>query len=249
VTVDHPVSVRVVLLDIEGTTTSMTFVHDVLFPFARTQLPAWCRANAGSDVYRQVLERLAAEHDVDRRAGQAVPPWRTGTPEEADRSLQSYVVWLMTLDRKTTGLKLLQGLIWEEGYRSGALRGDVYPDVPVAFNRWRLAGVGIGIYSSGSELAQRRLFGSTLYGDLTPLIDGFFDTTVGAKLSSSSYVEIAKRLGVPPAGVLFVSDVVAELDAAAIAGCATVLCMRPGNSPQPNPSRYPIIRTFDEILS
>jgi enolase-phosphatase E1 len=154
----------------------------------------------------------------------------------------------MTLDRKSTGLKLLQGLLWEDGYRSGALRGDVYPDVPVAFSRWRRAGVAIGIYSSGSELAQRRLFGSTIYGDLTPLIDGFFDTTVGAKLSSSSYVEVAKRLGVPPAGVLFVSDIVAELDAAAMAGCATVLSVRPGNAPQPKTGRYPAIRTLDEIL-
>lgn len=240
--------VRVVLLDIEGTTTPMTFVHDVLFPFARTHLTAWCRANAGSDVYHQVLERLAAEHEAERRAGEPVPRWRTGTPDEADQSLQAYVLWLMRLDRKTTGLKLLQGLIWEEGYRSGALRGEVYPDVPVALDRWRQAGVMPAIYSSGSELAQRRLFGSTIYGDLTPLIAGFFDTTVGAKVSSSSYIEVASRLEVQTSQTLFVSDVTAELDAAAFAGCLTVLSHRPGNRSQPNEGRYRSVRTFDEIL-
>jgi enolase-phosphatase E1 len=240
--------VRVVLLDIEGTTTPMAFVHDVLFPFARTHLPAWCRVQAGSAAYRHVFEVLAAEHDADRRAGEPAPPWRTGTPVEADRSLQDYVLWLMSRDRKTTGLKLLQGLIWEEGYRSGALRGEVYPDVPVALRRWGQAGVSSAIYSSGSELAQRRLFGSTIYGDLTPLIAGFFDTTVGPKLSSSSYAEVASRLGVPTPRVLFVSDVTAELDAARLAGCSTVLSVRPRNRPQPNQDCYPSIRTFDEIL-
>jgi enolase-phosphatase E1 len=154
----------------------------------------------------------------------------------------------MELDRKTTGLKLLQGLIWEEGYQSGALRGDVYPDVPVALRRWRQAGVAPAIFSSGSELAQRRLFGSTIHGDLIPFIAGFFDTTVGPKLASSSYVEVARRLGVPASAMLFVSDVTMELDAAASAGCVALLSIRPGNRPQPNPDRYPAIRTFDEIL-
>jgi len=249
VTVDQPErDVRVVLLDIEGTTTPMTFVHDVLFPFARTSLPGWCRANVGSERYRQVLQRLAEEHAADRRAGDPVPEWRDDTPADTDRSLQAYVLWLMGLDRKTTGLKLLQGLIWEEGYRSGALRGDVYPDVPVAMRRWRSAGIAPAIYSSGSELAQRRLFGSTIHGDLTTLIAGFFDTTVGPKQAASSYDEIASRLAVRPARILFVSDVTVELAAAADAGCGTVLSLRPGNRPQPDANAYPHIRTFDEIL-
>ena len=240
--------VRVVLLDIEGTTTPMTFVHDVLFPFARTSLPGWCRANIGSEHYRQVLQRLSEEHAADRRAGDPVPEWRDDTATEADRSLQAYVVWLMGLDRKTTGLKLLQGLIWDAGYRSGALRGEVYPDVPVAMRRWRSAGIAPAIYSSGSELAQRRLFGSTVHGDLTTLIAGFFDTAVGPKQSASSYAEVASRLAVEPAGILFVSDVTAELAAAAAAGCGAVLSIRPDNRPQPDADAYPHIRTFDEIL-
>jgi 2,3-diketo-5-methylthio-1-phosphopentane phosphatase len=241
-------AVRVVLLDIEGTTTPMTFVHDVLFPFARTSLPGWCRSNAGSDRYRQVLRRLSEEHVADRRADDPVPDWRDATPDEADRSLQAYVLWLMLRDRKTTGLKLLQGLIWEEGYRSGALRGEVYSDVPVAMRRWRRSGIAPAIYSSGSELAQRRLFGSTIYGDLTTLIAGFFDTTVGPKQSPSSYGEVASRLAVEPAEILFVSDVTQELSAARAAGCGTVLSLRPGNRPQPDAEAYPHIRTFDEIL-
>jgi enolase-phosphatase E1 len=240
--------VRVVLLDIEGTTTPMTFVHDVLFPFARSHLAGWCRSTAGSDVYRRVFECLAADHEADRRAGEPAPPWRTETRADADRSLQAYVLWLMELDRKSTGLKLLQGLIWEQGYRSGALRGDVYPDVPLALRRWRQAGVGAAIFSSGSELAQRRLFGSTSHGDLTPLIADFFDTRVGSKHSSSSYVEVASRLGVPAPAMLFVSDVTSELEAAARAGCGTLLSVRPGNRHQPNQDRYSVIRTFDEIL-
>lgn len=241
-------AVRVVLLDIEGTTTPIAFVHDVLFPFARTALAAWCRSHGQSDAYRQVLERLAGEHAGDRRAGEPVPEWRDDTPAAADRSLQAYARWLMDRDRKSTGLKLLQGLIWEEGYRSGALRGEVYPDVPAALRRWRGAGLAPAIYSSGSELAQRRLFESTVYGDLTPLIAGFFDTTVGPKQAASSYAGVAARLGVPAQEMLFVSDVTAELDAAALAGCATVLSVRPGNRSQPDAGRYPAVHSFDEIL-
>jgi enolase-phosphatase E1 len=240
--------VRAVLLDIEGTTTPLAFVHDVLFPFARTALPGWCRAHAASDEYRQVMTQLAAEHTADRRAGAAVPEWHDETPDETDRSLQAYVLWLMTLDRKTTGLKLLQGLIWEEGYGSGVLQGDVYPDVPVALRRWRRNGIVAAIYSSGSELAQRRLFESTVHGDLTPLIAGFFDTNVGPKQSAASYGEIASRLGVAPSDVLFVSDVIGELAAASTAGCPTVLSVRPGNRPQPDAESYPHMSTFDEIL-
>ena len=130
----------------------------------------------------------------------------------------------------------------------GALRGEVYPDVPVALKRWRRASVRPAIYSSGSELAQRRLFESTGHGDLTPLIEGFFDTTVGSKLASSSYTNVASRLGVRPEQILFVSDVTPELAAAAAVGCGTVLSVRPGNRPQSDADAYRQIRSFDEIL-
>jgi enolase-phosphatase E1 len=245
---DSARDLRVVLLDIEGTTTPIAFVYDILFPFARRSLDRWCRTHFGEADYRLVLERLKAEHAEDARAGEHVPPWRDATAAEADRSFQAYVGWLMDRDRKTTGLKLLQGLIWEEGYRSGTLRGEVYADVPVALNRWRKLGLLAAIYSSGSELAQRRLFESTPQGDLTALLAGFFDTRVGPKGDPASYERIASILGVSPKHVMFVSDVGRELAAASSAGCRTVLIVRPGNPPQPDAGSHPHVRTLDEIL-
>jgi len=153
----------------------------------------------------------------------------------------------MDRDRKSPGLKLMQGLIWEDGYRAGQLRGHVFEDVPGAIRRWHDAGFAVAIYSSGSELAQRRLFESTDHGDLTPLLAGFFDTRVGAKIESASYVEIARRLHCEPRAVLFVSDVVAELTAANHAGMQTLLSRRPGNPPQPADADLPSIASFDEI--
>jgi enolase-phosphatase E1 len=145
-------------------------------------------------------------------------------------------------------LKELQGLIWEAGYRSGQLRGEVYPDVPPALQRWGESGVRTAIYSSGSELAQRQLFQSTAYGDLTPRISGFFDTAVGAKGNAASYARIADALRERPEYVLFVSDVVAEITAAASAGCPVVLMVRPGNRPQQGSERFPMIRSFDAMV-
>ena len=153
----------------------------------------------------------------------------------------------MDRDRKSPGLKLLQGLIWEAGYRAGELRGQVYPDVPPAIRRWRAAGLRVAIYSSGSELAQRRLFESTEHGDLTPLLSGFFDTGVGAKVASDSYARIAAALDVPPAAILFVSDVTRELTAAREAGLQVVLSIRPGNSAQPGSEAFERIESFDEL--
>jgi enolase-phosphatase E1 len=154
----------------------------------------------------------------------------------------------MDRDRKSPGLKDLQGLIWERGYQRGELHGIVYPDVPPALRRWCDRAVEMAIYSSGSELAQRRLFASTAEGDLTPLFAGFFDTAVGPKGEAGSYRRIASALGHAPDRVLFVSDVTAELDAAREAGCGTLLCLRPGNLPQPDAARFDRARTFDEIV-
>ena len=160
--------------------------------------------------------------------------------------MASYVESLMDRDRKSPGLKLLQGLIWEDGYRAGVLKGEVFADVPPALQRWRDAGVDVAIYSSGSELAQQLIFGSTADGDLTRFISRFFDTAVGAKNAPASYRRIAAELGRAPHRLLFISDVTSELDAAAAAGCAVALCVRPGNRPQPDHA-YPTISSFDEI--
>jgi enolase-phosphatase E1 len=152
----------------------------------------------------------------------------------------------MDRDRKSPGLKALQGLIWREGYESGALHGRVYPDVPAAFRRWRDGGLDIYIYSSGSVLAQKLLFGSTEWGDLTTSLSGFFDTAVGAKTAAASYRAILERVRVAAAQMLFVSDIVQELDAARTVGLHTALCVR-GSAEPAAPAGHAMIRTLDEI--
>lgn len=209
---------RGILLDIEGTTTPIRFVSDVLFPYARARLSAQLEKESDA-----AIESLRAEHDADLRAGSAPPAWEP----------LAYAQWLMDRDRKSTALKALQGRIWQEGYRTGELRGEVYPDVPPALARFTERGSDVRIFSSGSVLAQKLLFSTTPEGDLTRFLSGFFDTTTGAKTVPGSYARIAAAYGVACASILFVSDVSAELDAARQAGMETLLCVRPGNPPQP----------------
>jgi len=264
------------VLDIEGTTTPIAFVYDVLFPFARLHLREFLLNPMNADALHEPLERLYEEWLVDHEHGPP-PEERPSTGRSKDRPLHasdgvhesgvghalqsgpegaqdvqqlewaaSYAEWLMDRDRKSPGLKLLQGLIWEGGYRAGALKGEVFADVLPALRRWRDRGLDVAIYSSGSELAQRLIFGSTADGDLTRFISRFFDTAVGAKGAAASYRRIAAGLGRAPDRLLFISDVTAELDAARAAGCQVILCVRPGNRPQPDHS-YPQIASFDEI--
>ncbi len=150
----------------------------------------------------------------------------------------------MDQDRKCTGLKSLQGKIWEEGYRSGELRGEVYPDVLPALERWRGQGVDIAIFSSGSVQAQRSLFRNSVAGDLTRFIKAYFDTTTGPKREPESYARISAALERAPSDVLFVSDIGAELDAARMAGMRTALCVR---EPGQVPGVHPVIHSFEEI--
>jgi enolase-phosphatase E1 len=237
-----------VLLDIEGTTTPIAFVHEVLFPYARRRLPTYLDSRRSSPELADIIRRLVAERAADERAGLNPPGLSEDAAGDPARDLPPYVIWLMDRDRKSPGLKLLQGQIWEEGYQAGELRGQVFSDVPGAIRRWRDQGVDVAIYSSGSVLAQRRLFESTADGDLVPLLSGFFDTSVGAKISSSSYEQIARALARLPQDVLFVSDVTAELRAARQAGLQVVLSLRPGNAPQADAGEYERIETFEEIL-
>ena len=231
------VQVSAIVLDIEGTTTPIAFVYDVLFPYARAHLPGYlddpANAAALAEPLRLLQEERSRESAVD-------------SPPETGHHVREYIAWLMDRDRKSPGLKLLQGQIWERGYRTGELKGQVFPDVAPALRRWKGAGIDIAIYSSGSVLAQRLLFGSTTDGDLTPLLSQFFDTGVGPKTSSDSYTRIARDLGRQPREVLFVSDVIAELGAAKAAGCQVLLCVRPGNKPQPA-HHHSIIDTFEDI--
>jgi enolase-phosphatase E1 len=225
--------VRAILLDIEGTTTPISFVHDVLFSYARAHAKDFLERNRDSDEVRADIALLREEHAADQRQNLEPP-----------ESIADYVGWLIDRDRKSTGLKSLQGKIWRQGYLDGTLKSQVFDDVAPAFERWRAAGLRISIFSSGSVLAQQLLFAHTDAGDLTKSIDNYFDTNVGKKGEAESYRKIAAALNLEPGEVLFISDVVAELEAAEEAGMTTLLSIRPGNSPQEWPKA---ISSFDEV--
>jgi enolase-phosphatase E1 len=238
---------RTILLDVEGTTTPVAFVYEVLFPFVRLRVAEFLRRHQDSDEMRADIVALKAEHDADVEAGRAPPEWREDSADSTRESAARYVHWLMDQDRKSTALKSLQGKVWEEGYARGELRGSVYRDVPPAFARWRTQGRRVYIFSSGSVLAQRLLFVHTADGDLTTYISGYFDTTTGPKSSAASYCSIAADIGAHAADVLFLSDSTAELDAAREAGMQTALCVRPGN-PEPQTQTHARVETFDVLF-
>jgi enolase-phosphatase E1 len=232
-----PEGIGAVLLDIEGTTTSISFVYDILFPYAAARLDEYCSRPNPEPELAEALARLRAEYDEEAARGVLLPHFGNGT---------AYARHLMAEDRKSTGLKLLQGVIWEEGYRNGELRGHVFPDVPPALRAWHAAGLRLRIFSSGSVRAQKLLFGHTDHGDLTPLFEGFHDTTTGPKREAASYASIADAYGLPAGEILFFSDVREELDAAAVAGMKTGLMVRPGNRPAEAGSHL-VYRDFEEL--
>ena len=238
--------IRVVLLDVEGTTTPISFVYETLFPYARRRLREYLRAHATEPEIARAIELFRRERRAES-IGADAPEWVDVTPASILESAADYAEWLMERDRKSPALKELQGLIWRQGYQSGVLRGEVFPDVPDALRRWRAAGIRTAIYSSGSVLAQKLLFGTTTLGDLTALIDGHFDTAVGAKRDRASYEAIAATLSVAPNEILFLSDTGEELDAAAKAGCNAALVIRPGNQKQAAPG-IPVVRQLSEVM-
>lgn len=235
---------RVVLLDIEGTTTPISFVYDVLFPYARKRMHAYVRAQIERPAFASIFEALQAESAQEHRADASAPSLHDAEPKEAfsDR-VAEFALWLMDQDRKSTPLKEMQGQIWEAGYTSGEIQGVVYPDVLDAMKRWHNAGVRIAIYSSGSVHAQKLIFGYADLGDLRPWIDAYFDTTTGPKKEATSYTSIAQALDVPPHDILFLSDNPEELAAADAAGVHVRLAVRPGNAPVPD-AAYPRIEKF-----
>lgn len=229
--------VKAVLLDIEGTTTPLSFVMEVLFPYARKHLREHLERHQMSAEHRVMIDRLRDEYRIDSSGGENVPPW----------SAVGYCEWLMDRDRKSTALKAIQGKIWEEGYAHGELIGEVYDDVPVAFEKWQAERVPIGIFSSGSVLAQQLLFRHSTAGDLTRHLRWYFDTTTGAKTEAESYRRIAAAMNIEAGDVVFVSDVTRELDAARNAGMQTRLAMRPGNAPVASPNGHAVIRTLADV--
>ena len=206
-----------ILTDIEGTTSSISFVKDVLFPYARRELPRFVRERGHDPEVRRWLDQAAIENGAVCSDAVIV------------ETLQGWI----DQDRKHTALKALQGLIWRAGYERGDYRGHVYPDAAGSLRRWHAAGHHLAVFSSGSVAAQKLLFGHSEAGDLTPLFSAFFDTEVGHKRDADSYRLIADALARSPGDIVFLSDVVEELDAARDAGMRTVLLDRREDYPQP----------------
>lgn len=223
--------IKAVLTDIEGTTSSLSFVHDVLFPYARAALPQFVFDRRSDPEVVEILTAARVE---------------AGMPHADDAAIVAQLRAWIDADKKITPLKALQGLIWARGYAKGELRGHVYADAAAALRAWRARELKLAVYSSGSVLAQRLLFAHTDYGDLTPLFSAFFDTTTGPKREPASYRKIADVLATPPAAILFLSDIEAELDAARAAGMHTQWLVR-GPTPAAN-ATHPQVESFSEIL-
>ncbi|MCI3944867.1 acireductone synthase [Pseudomonas syringae] len=207
--------IKAVLTDIEGTTSAVSFVFDVLFPFAKQHLPDFVRNHAGQPRVAQQLEAVraqSAEPDAD-----------------VERVIAILLEWIAE-DRKATPLKALQGMVWEQGYNAGQLKGHVYPDAVEALKHWHQQGYRLYVYSSGSIQAQQLIFGCSEAGDLSGLFSGYFDTTSGPKREVQSYQTIAAAIGLDAPEILFLSDIVEELDAAKAAGMATCGLVRDGGA-------------------
>jgi enolase-phosphatase E1 len=221
-------AIRAVVTDIEGTTTSVSFVYDVLFPYAREHIPNYVRANA--DALADLLDDVRKEE---------------GDPSlTLDGCIAALLRW-MDEDRKVTPLKTVQGMVWKQGYEDGGSRGHLYADVAASLRRWKGEGLTLCVYSSGSVAAQKLLFGHSEAGDLTPLFSGWFDTLVGGKKDPASYVRIAAAIGLAPSELLFLSDNPDELAAASQAGLSVIGLDRPGNSF--DLAGWPVAASFDQI--
>jgi len=240
---EGPTNRGVLLLDIEGTVTPISFVHDILFPFARHHVKEFLIQHSAEAAVQTDIRALVREHSVDVEKGENP----VDVVAESIDSVVTYVNWLIDRDRKSSALKSLQGKIWEQGYRDGSLKAPLFDDVVPNLRRLRASELSVAIFSSGSVFAQKLLFAHTETGDHTDLIDAYFDTGVGRKIDSESYQRIADRLEVQPERMIFVSDVVNELKAAHQTGMATLLCVRPANPPQPESDRFQAIETFSEI--
>jgi enolase-phosphatase E1 len=218
-------TIRAIVTDIEGTTSSISFVRDVLFPYARKRLPAFVETHADRPEVQHWLHEAAKEAGIIEASRQEV--------------IELLLSWI-DQDRKSTALKALQGMIWEEGYAAGEYRAHVYPEVAARLHAWRADGLHLYVYSSGSVPAQRLFFRYSDAGDLTPMFAGYFDTETGPKREAASYTKIAEALGERPEHILFLSDIIEELDAAQAAGLQTGWLVR---APQPMPTQ-PRHRTY-----
>ncbi len=223
--------IKAVVTDIEGTTSSISFVHDVLFPYAAAKLPDFLRTKAQEPQIKALLVDVAAE------AGLA--------PSDLEGQIEQLLQWIRD-DKKITPLKALQGFIWEAGYRQGDYQAHMYPDVAPSLQQWQREGLGLYVYSSGSVLAQKLFFEFSEAGNLLPFFDGHFDTGVGGKREVESYREISRQIKMAAENLLFLSDIVAELDAASAAGFQVCLLQRPGNAAV-GKHNFPVSESFSDI--
>jgi enolase-phosphatase E1 len=243
---DKRMAVRGVLLDIEGTTSSVRFVYDEMFPFARRETPAYLAKHWASPALRDALGKMAVD------AGHADwNAWIAASGADSTAAQQKLVVdevgSLMDRDAKATGLKALQGLVWEAGFKSGALRSHLYDDVVPAIKLWQAMDLDVRIYSSGSVHAQKLFFAHSLAGNLLSYFGGHYDTGIGGKRESDSYRRIAVEFDLPPEEIVFLSDIVAELDAARSAGMQTCLSLRPENAPVADAHGHVAVKSFEEL--
>jgi enolase-phosphatase E1 len=220
--------IRAVITDIEGTTSSLAFVKDVLFPYARRSIPDFVR-----------------DHEAQLGGIKGEIETIVGQQHLSSSEMVRILVQWMDEDRKITPLKTLQGMVWKTGYESGELQSHVYEDAVRGLRRWHASGLRLYVYSSGSAPAQKLLFAHTAYGNLLPLFDGYFDTTTGPKLESASYVRIAGVLGLAAPSIVFLSDHIGETRAAAEAGLQTIVLAREGIAADTPGSST--ARSFDEI--
>jgi enolase-phosphatase E1 len=221
--------IKAIVTDIEGTTSSLSFVKDVLFPYARERLAEFVRAHAQDPAVRRELD------EVRRLSGKDL---------DDEESIDQLIYWI-DADKKITPLKSLQGMIWEDGYKKGAFKGHLYEDAVRHLKKWKDAGIALYVFSSGSVQAQKLLFAHTEYGDLTPLFSGYFDTHIGNKREADAYYKIAAAVGIPHGDILFLSDIREELDAAKAAGMQTVWLVRDGVPDAQAPHRQ--VAGFDAI--
>lgn len=221
--------IQAILTDIEGTTSSLSFVKDTLFPYARARMTDYVTAHRDTPEVRQQLDEVRAIAGMHLTEAEVIA---------------QLIRWIDE-DRKITPLKALQGLIWAQGYRESAFQGHVYADAVEQLRAWRKRGLRLFVYSSGSVYAQKLIFGHTAFGDLTPLFESYFDTTIGGKRETDAYQKIAAAIALAPQDILFLSDIKEELDAAASAGMQTIWLVRDGNIDNQGPHRQ--VREFNAI--
>jgi enolase-phosphatase E1 len=232
---------KAILLDIEGTTTPIDFVHETLFPFAKNKIGEYLEINF-ENLKREIAE-IKAEYQTDFTN----QIYGRKFDEKSAESVAEYLKFLIEVDRKSTPLKSLQGKIWQAGYESGELKSIVFEDVPRAFERWYQQGKTIAIYSSGSVLAQKLIFKYSNFGDLTKYISAYFDTNIGHKRDRQSYEKIAEKMQNRKREILFISDVLEELNAAHANGFDTILANREGNAPISKKHSFQVVQSFDGL--